>query len=317
MNSLLKLKKIIDEHFDKLNELINKNVNIIVVGGYDYHNVVYNNKKIIEDDIETWNNPEQCEYSDMLTLKKNLEAKGYKISICAIDNEYPKTKEDIDIPHYKDYFNIKDKDYFNIKDKNYLNKKAINIVVSFHNNLLPNSSWPLYRDQNENILDDNLTEIIEGYNTIYLYCHGSWNERFPDKAINYILQYDLKTPIYPYNPQSYIYMLKTTKLLNDNNIFEDMKPYLLACFSILGTPMLKGDKYSDMMRVIIGIVLKYFNNHINNNEFIINDLRKFILYYIQYNELNESTRLAICKTFYGIDGECNDTDFYNVKTTHK
>jgi hypothetical protein len=294
------LRNIINTHFDKLNELINKKpVNIIVVGGYDYNNVAYHKKQVDKDNIETWNNPNECKYSDMVKLKDLLKEKGYEISISAVDSEYPTTKDNIDIPHYKEYYEL--------NNTKYLKKEAINIVLIF-TSLLPNWNWPLHSKQ-DNEADERFEffsklDKVKNYDIRYLYYFNSKYKGFPNNVIMNILQYDLKTPIYPYKEESYTYMIETIKLLNYHNIFEVMKPYVYGCFSFLGTPMMKGNKNSTMMRNVVKIVVETITD-----ETIKNDFKLFINEEKKYNDLHKNTRLALCKALYGIDN-C-DSDGFN------
>jgi hypothetical protein len=251
MNSLLKLKKIIDEHFDKLNELTNKKVNIIVLGGARSKEI-----EIIENDINTWNNPKQCEYSDMLKLKTNLEAKGYTISIHAVDSSYPISKIDIDIPHCKDSFKF--------DSTVYLKKNTHNIIVTFSNGILPNNN-ELYSYKNVDISN------IKDYKITYIDCSGAnkdnsslWNTNFPTDVIENIIKYDLTTPIDKNDYNSYIYAINTTKQLKQNGIFEVMKPYILASWYILGNLMSNDNKKNDIIHKKLNEIYLKDNTQITN-----------------------------------------------------
>lgn len=288
MNSISKLKKLIDEHFDKLNKLTNsykKKVNIIVVGGSHINK--------IDNDYYTWNNPNQCKYSDMVTFKTNLEAEGlYEISICAVDSAYPNTKKHIDIPHLSDSFKL--------NDKTYLKEDTHNIIVTFSQGILP------FNHINVDINN------IKKYKITYIDCSSTnkdssslWNLGFPTNVIKNIIKYDLITPIDKNDYKSYIYAINTTKQLKKDGIHDIMKPYISATWRILVNLMYNNNKNNE----IIHNELKKINQELlfNNdsreiftefeNKRIDNDINQFIINgYQNFHTLNIET----IKTFYKI-----------------
>ena len=120
-----------------------------------------------------------------------------------------------------------------------------------------------------------------------------------------ILKYNFKNPIDPYSEKSYLYMIKNVEFIKQQGIFDIMKPFIFACFEILGTVMVIGNRNEDMMRKVFKTIDidQFFKDSI-----IKEDLQNFIINKIKYNRLKEATRKSICKLIYGIDN-CVDEDF--------
>ena len=305
MNSISKLKKLIDEHFDKLNKLTNsykKKINIIVVGGANLNN----DNPQIKENKETWNNPNQCKYSEMIKFKEDLEAKGYEISICAVDSDY--NFPDYTIDNLVNTIDIKDntiithyKGSFKFNNKKFLKENTHNIIVTFSNSILPNHN-------NVDITNIN----IKDYKITYIDCSGAnkdssslWNLGFPTNVIENIIKYDLTTPLDINDYKSYINVINTTKQLKENNILKVMKPYIRASWYILVNLMYNNNKNNE----IICKELKKMNQELlfNNdshkiftefkNKKIDNDINQFIINgYKNFHTLNIET----IKTFYKI-----------------
>ena len=306
-NNIKLLEDMINTHFEKLhkiNELINKpkkSVNIIVVGGLN------NKPEEIIDNIETWNNPNQCKYSDMLKFKKDLE-NGYNVSISAFDGVYPNNpnySNNLEIPHYKDSFILNSvESETGIK---YFKNNAINIVVAF----CPigfDDNWPNNNEPPE-------FDKVKNYDIRYIICGCMWGNGFPTDTIMNILQYDLKTPTEPYSVESYLYMIKNIKLFNEKNIYQIMKPYINPIFQILGNPTFRGyegnsykgdNKMKELIANLIDIPI--FRNHFNEEQ--IKDLENYVKSTTTvWNKINNDSKKnidvkhAFCKLVYGIN-EC-------------
>lgn len=283
------LKDILYTHFEKLNN--KKIINIIVVGGFNL--IDYNT--VIKSNIETWNNPQQCKYSDMVNYKKELQKK-YGILISHFDPSFPKTLDNIEISHYKDSFNLNTISSPILK-KEYYKKDAINIVISFtpFDNL--NENWP---NNDEPPKFDN----VKDFNIIYIICGCVWDKNFPIDIINNILKYNLKTPLDTYNVKSYLYMIKNIELFNKKNIYKVMKPYILPIFQILGDPSFRGfqgNNYkgnNEMKNLIVELLTDdNFKKNFTNEQINIIENNNI------WNHLDVNIKNIFCKLVYGID-EC-------------
>lgn len=291
MISITLLKDKLNTHFNKLNYIDkNKLINIIVVGGYNLINYSTVNKT----DIETWNNPKQCKYSDMINFKRELE-KDYNVSMSNFDPQFPETISDIEIPHYKDGFYLNNE--LSLLNKTYYIKNAINIVILFTPFDGLDENWPI---------KGNLPDFskVKHFDIKYIICGCLWDKGFPTEIITNILKYNLKTPTEPYSTDSYLYMIKTIKLFNENNIYQDMKPYILPIFQILGNPSLRGfekNNYigsAEMKKLMQDLLtIQEFKQNFSKEQIeAINNNNK-------WNDLSIDIKNIICKSVYGIN-EC-------------
>ena len=169
-------------HINDLTNNSKKSVNIIVVGGYNLAN--QDTVQIV--DIETWNNPTQCKYSDMVYFKTQLQKEGYDVSISAFDPVFPETKNNIEIPHYKDNFNLNNESL--LSGVTYYKNNAINIVISFCPIPGFDDNWPNKGNPPE-------FDKVKHFDIRYIVCGCMWENGFPTDTIMNILEYDLKTPL--------------------------------------------------------------------------------------------------------------------------
>jgi hypothetical protein len=293
-NNIKLLEDMIKTHFEnlhKINELINKpkkSVNIIVVGGAYYHKN--------EDDYETWNNPKEAKYSDMIAFKKNLENNNYNVEIKAYDYAYPKTLKNIEIPHYKQSFDI--------YDLNNYKKNTLNIVILFYNRLLPTikqasgyykNKGPGYKNIDYSFREKSKT-ISQNFDVSFMAC-ADWETNFPSETVINIIKYNFITPIDVEDYKSFTKIMNIIKIINDNNIYEIMEPFILATIHFLGYLKNRGDKEGNVIRELL-----------KNEPSLINDLdketKKNLTIFVNipdcsWDFLDDNTKKVLCELIYG------------------
>jgi hypothetical protein len=292
-NNIKLLEDMIKTHFEnlhKINELINKpkkSVNIIVVGGAYYHKN--------EDDYETWNNPKEAKYSDMIAFKKNLENNNYNVEIKAYDDAYPKSLDNIVIPHYKQSFDI--------YDLNNYKKNTLNIVILFYNRLLPTieqaSGYCKHKIDCENI-DYSFREkskiISQNFDVSFMACAG-WKTKFPSETVINIIKYNFITPTDVEDYKSFTKIMNIIKIINDNNIYEIMEPFILATIHFLGYFENRGDKEGNVIRELLKKETSLINDldtNVKRNLTFFRNVSTAI-----WDSLDDNTKKVFCELIYG------------------
>lgn len=281
MDSFDKLTGLLNEYFDYVKQ--KKHINIIVLGGYNLYNHDQISKDI--DNYKNWNNKIQCDYSDMEKYIIDKEKENIFIKIKAVDPEYPYTKDDILIPHYKAYAKYDSVEYLDIN--------AHNIIVTFSNEVLPmfyNFKANIMFPQYPLAYNEKQIEILKKYKITYV-SNINWEHRFPTNIIDNIIKYNIITHVDIYDWQSYYYMINIKKILNDNNITDVMLPYMIASFNILNTLMIFDDNEKNN-KVIIDLLNNLDLSLVDKN--IQNEIIDFKSKNKTWNYLSVNTRRYFC-----------------------
>jgi hypothetical protein len=140
------------------------NVNIIIIGARNY-NINYDS-----NNYESWNNELQADYETLNILRQ-------KYNLICLDNEYQ-----TDIEFFK-------KDNFIFGDTKYLDINSHNIIIEFANLLDENHVVHSHNTQNNEVIK------YKNYKISWLSCCCEWNQRFPLKTIELIIQNNYLTPM--------------------------------------------------------------------------------------------------------------------------
>jgi hypothetical protein len=123
------------------------------------------------------------------------------------------------------------------------------------------------------------------YKITWVSCGCSWNQGFPSKLINYVIQKELYTPTDINSYYSHLFAYQFNKA-NENSY---MQPYCQGLYQILGTYLWRGSKdihiYESVLLDLVPKLISYVDEQDERNELI-----KFSQREIRWNSLQRKIR---------------------------
>lgn len=254
-------------------------INIIIIGGK-------NNQSFNENDIETFNNPNQAKQSDIFNLNNILNDK--KINVYCFDKYNGEYIQDNVI-----YFNS----FFTLGDTKYLNKNAHNIVIEFCNMLDENFINHENNKQNDKLMN------YSDYKFTWIACGCSWDKGFPSHLIYKIVNDKYYTPINAFSINSFLNAIVSSNRIKDNKKDNTMKPYSQGIYQSLGTILYRGCESDYSSENILFELFNIIEPQLSSDEMI--EFEKFLNKEIHWNRLTRNIRIKLTSYIYGDNIELN------------
>lgn len=220
--------------------------------------------------IDKWNNDLQAAHFDLVELPWNV--------IC-MDPMYPYDATLENIRYVSEA-------YVPGMVDNVLKKDAVNIIIEFCN--LFDENWINHdgyiRKRHKDMM------IYNDHKVVLLSCGCSWNQGFPRRCIEYILDHGLVTKFNAYSVDDLLY---TMSAIQGITMKTTMYPYIYGLYQMMGTFMWRGcekDSYESegVLRELFGLL------EIDNDE-----LRDFINGKKHWNQMLWKTRKEMSAIVYG------------------
>lgn len=246
-------------------------VKIIIVGG-----------KAPDNNPGIENNVLQAAHSDLLSLSGTCDIVCYDIA-------YGYAEEIDGIKYINDYYYIGDTEQ--------LDSDCLNIIIEFCNPLDENfiNHTAYGNRQYENLMKYDCKKVA------ILSCGCGWNQGFPVKCVQEIIQNGLVTPCDAYNVDSLLYIISTIQMLKNDNILEPMYPYLRGFYQCCGTLMWRGctaDGY--FSEKVIRDLFEILGTDMVSAEDA-KELQTFVDNHKHWNQLKWSLRNMLNEYIYGFD----------------
>lgn len=266
-------------------------VRLIIVGAYNYTH--HNSDNITIDSINNfrkWNNPMQAKHTDIVKIMNDIlcdhsDINPSDIDCICIDPLYKFNTSDTDTNiHYIT-------DSFVYGNAKYMQKNCHNIIIEFANIL------DEYFVTKPCINKENSKTIYNDYKITLISCGCAWNKSLPCTLIRNIIENQIFTPTDYHNKQSLIYASNVSKIYNE----ELFQPYFQGLYQVLGSLLWRGCK--DDNYYYENVLYAFFEEILQTETFedsVQNDIIRFLLHEVHWNELDRKTRNTANEYVYGM-----------------